>query len=162
MRIISCGAITAGNSYPVILLYLFIQFSGRSPPTRLSGFQMPFLIQFIKPITPGNCFLIVIPWERRKVSPPVLGSVSALAEVRSPEESVPCMKLREGNSCPEPGGSFHPSLRLSTSFKSLNVSLLLLTSHHHPSQWSLWETSSLSLSYLHPSIFSSSHDCFLS
>lgn len=163
MRTVSCGAITAGNLYPVILQYLFIH--SQTLPTHTSlGFQMSFLIQFIKPITPGNCN----PSERREVSSPVFKSVGSCshsqcllgvrehlkAEVRSLEECIPCMKLGECNSCTEPGGSFRPSLRLSTSLKSLNFSLLF-TSHRHPSQWSLWETSSLSLSlsFLPPPIY---------
>ena len=64
----------------------------------------------------------------------------------------PVYESSECNSCSGPGGSFPPSLRLSTSFKTSNSSPLL-TSRRHPSQRSLWETSSLSPPYLHPSIF---------
>lgn len=137
---------------------------------------MSVLIQFIETITPGNCFLIVILGRgerfllrssnlRRTHTHTCSVWASKKQSCVQQWECVSCVwSLESVKSWPEPGGCFPPSLRLSTSFKSLNVSLLPLTSHHHPSQWSPWETSSLPLSpsYLHPSIFSSSHDCFLS
>lgn len=55
----TCGAFTTGSFYPVTLEYLLIH--SRQLPTHTSlGFQMSFVIQFIKAVTPGNCFLIVI------------------------------------------------------------------------------------------------------
>lgn len=120
---------------------------------------MSFLIQFLKTRTPGELFPDCNPEERREIF--FFFSVAALehthslsacwecvwaSESRAAQhwECILCMKLRECNSCSKAGGSFPPCLRLLTSFKSLNFSLLL-TSPHQTSPWSLWETSSLSL-----------------
>lgn len=150
---------SAGNFYPVILQFLLIH--SRTLPTHTSlRLQMSLLIQLIKTITAGNCFPVVNPSERWEVSPSSSSSSSDPWQLSSTLSVGACAAVRvspvyessECNSCSEPGGSFPPSLRLSTAFKSSNSSPLL-TSHRHPSQWSLWETSSLSPPYLHPSIF---------